>query len=122
MEDILVDVFYYDYILSKIISMYEENTPIENLVSYLKIATVLSRKFRIEKLSLLDKQLYLKEAYVKILQALRVDSNETSETLSVLEKVIDCFSALSTEYSPLDDDLGFISMKIVILSKDYSTS
>lgn len=111
--DTLVDVFYYDYILSKIVKMYETDTPIDSLVSYLKIATVLSRKFRIEKISPLDTQLYLKEAYVKILQVLRMESNDSCSTI---EKVFDCFTTLSMEYGPLEDEKAFIKMKMVLLS------
>lgn len=110
--DTLIDVFYYDYILSKIIKMYEENAPIEMLVSYLKAATILSRKFRIEKITPLDTQLCLKEAYVKILQLLRMGS---TENCSIIEKVFDCFTTLKTEYSLIENESAFVFMKVALL-------
>lgn len=66
-SDTLVDLFYYDFILFKIIEMYHKQTRTSLILPYLKIATVLSAKFRKLQITM-DSELYSKEICIKVIQ------------------------------------------------------
>lgn len=111
MED-LVDVFYYDYILSRIIELYEQAASISVLIPYLKIATVLSKKFRDDKISL-DSQIYMKEAYVKIVQITKQHFMKPGMDVSTVLKAFECFQVIMEEFPDVEQEKGFENIKAV---------
>ena len=119
--DALVDIFYYDFILSKIIEMYHENESIETIIPYLKLATVMSKKFRDDKITM-DSQVYIKEIYVKIIQFIKhyvSVKNETKDHKSP-NKLIECIQSAISELPELQEDANFLklcSLAFAIYSK-----
>lgn len=76
--DSLVDLFYYDHILSRILLHYAEGGGGEGVVTYLRLATTLNSKFRNAQMKF-DKELYLKEMCVKAIQFTRRSGGGTRE-------------------------------------------
>lgn len=110
--DTLVDIFYYDYILTKIIEMYHENVPLPTLVPYLKIATVMSKKFRDEKIPM-DKQVYTKEVYVKVIQVIKYCISVSPRDPKSQGKLIDCIKGVTHEFPELETDEEFVVVRNV---------
>lgn len=61
------DLLYYDYVLYKIVSMYIANEDQDAILPYLKLATVLHKLIKDEKISI-DSEIYVKEILIKALQ------------------------------------------------------
>lgn len=114
---ILVDLFYYDYILYKIIEMYKENVPFSEILVYLEIATVYSKKFKEEKI-VMDEELTVKELYIKCYQLL-VLLNEGGMNFKKCNG--DSYSYSSTDSSNgSSDDVSSYSSTDKILNNDIT--
>lgn len=113
--EILVDVFYYDHILSVIIELYQKEEELATIVPYLKIATALSRKFRNDKI-ILDKQLYIKEVYVRVLQIARQYFLKIKADDKMLIKAFVFIRAVLDEIPVVSTDPNFQAIKVAALS------
>lgn len=118
--DILVDVYYYDYILKKIIEMYKSETSNASISHYLRIATEFSRRFRKERL-MMDKEIYLKELYLKVIQTIKaVEKKNTAEPK--LDSSEDIFTAISclnlsvNGFPSLAEDKDYQLLNAVVLA------
>ncbi|ELA41743.1 uncharacterized protein VICG_01247 [Vittaforma corneae ATCC 50505] len=126
-DEFLVDVFYYDYILSKAIEIYQSGSSPSIAATCLQIATVLCKRIRSEGLPL-DKQLYLKEMYLKVLQMLRFYEdkflqNRHGDDMAVFLKGFECFKTIINEYPKIKEDPDFQALSTVslVIYKKIST-
>lgn len=113
----LVDVFYYDYILTRIIELYHGDSPSSIIIPHLKVATPLSKKFREEKIKM-DREIYLKEIYIKVLQILKLydrDFNLKPDTdeKSAIRRTLDCMELILKETPSMGNDADFIMIRNV---------
>jgi hypothetical protein len=111
--DALVDIFYYDFLLSKVIELYHHRASIDCIIPYLKIATVMSKKFRDDKIPM-DTQVYLKEIYVKIIQYVTHYIGSKNESLDPKSscKLIDCIRSAVVEMPDLSTDQEFLKLVV----------
>lgn len=90
--------------------MYHSNDPINTIIPYLKIATVMSKKFRDDKVPM-DRQAYLKEVYVKAIQVVKhCISGKDNKSPA---KLIDCIKGVISELPALASDSDFIKIRNV---------
>lgn len=118
-DEFLVDAFYYDYIISRAIEIYQSGSSASMAATYLQIATVLCKRLRSENLPL-DRQLYLKEAYLKALQMLRFYEdkflqNKHGGDLAIFLKGFECLKTIVNEYPKIKDDPDFQAISTVSL-------
>ncbi|KAI5168347.1 hypothetical protein PAEPH01_0060 [Pancytospora epiphaga] len=71
----LVDIFYYDYILCKIIDMYNKDKPAPELSFYCKIANTLQMEYANADVKL-DSEIYVKTVLIKLLQLSETPSDD----------------------------------------------
>jgi len=117
---ILVDVFYYDYILSEAIRLYLHENYQNTTSGYLRIATILCKELR-QGQTKLDGQLYLKEAYLKVLQMLRFYSckfipNKATCCLSVIINGLESIRAIVLEHPEIQWCSDFQTLLVVVLA------
>lgn len=90
--DRLVDVFYYDYILYKIIALYLEGAPSHRIVVYCKLANILNIEYTDIGIRL-DPEVYLKTIFIKVLQLCRKEGSDAREhilgTMTYLMHLLD---------------------------------
>lgn len=108
MENILVDMLYYDHLLSRIVSMHREDAPLEDIMPYAALATQLNGVLRARSVKF-DSELYVKEILVKTL--LVIPSNERE---SKLPNLIDSVNIVKSEYEEILSDSRFIRIHDVI--------
>lgn len=116
----IVDVFYYDYILTKAIEVYKSGISPSKAVTHLQIATILCKRIRAENIQL-DQQLYLKEAYLKVLQMLKFYedkfiTNKYENDITVFLKGLECLKTIFNEFSEIKENLSFKKLCIVSLA------
>lgn len=119
MDEFLVDVFYYDYILTKAIDVYKSGSSPNKAVAHLHIATILCKRIRAENLHL-DRQLYLKEAYLKVLQMVKFYedkflTNKHGDDMTVFLKGFECLKTIINEYPEIKNDYEFKKLNTVCL-------
>lgn len=117
---LLVDAFYYDYILSETIRIYLSDSQPVAAAHYLRIATILCKELRMEAIKL-DDQLYLKEAYLKVLQMLKfytskfcVNTKECS--LTVIIKGFESIKTITREHPHIKEHPGFQRLEVVTVA------
>lgn len=114
MEDDLVDIFYYDFVLSKIIEIYKSNQAPSVVVPYLRIATPLSKKFREQKKEL-DKEVYLKEGFIKVYQLL-ISLNHNKSILlenNIIGKSLECLDLILRDCPSLEAEKDYKTIRCV---------
>lgn len=113
----LVDVFYYDYVLTKIIELYQRNSLPNCIIPYLRVATPLSKKFRDEKVKM-DREIYLKEIYIKVVQILKMFdanfiSNPNNDEKGAIRRTLECIDLILKDSPALEDDGDFNTIRRV---------
>lgn len=100
--------------------MYHEDKEMTQVIPYLKLATTFSKKFRDDKISM-DRQVYLKEAYVKVMQVIKhclhtANGIHSSKDNRAIYKLIDCVQGVACELPALNNDQDFIIIRTVAFS------
>jgi hypothetical protein len=118
-KDLIVDVFYYDFILTTCIDAYKKGTSINDASTHLQIATHLCRRIR-NKNVLLDEQLYVKELYLKVLQMMKFYEdkfiNKKCDDLSMFLKGFECLRVITNEFPEIKENQQFQKLGTVCVA------
>lgn len=81
--DKLVDIFYYDYILCRIIDMYSKHTSSRELGLYCKLANTLHMEYADTEVEL-DSEIYAKTVLIKLLQLSSNPENDQRRQMNTI--------------------------------------
>lgn len=119
-SQLLVNVFYYDYVISEAIDVYISGKQPILATTYLQVATILSKELRSSHIKL-DDQLYMKEAFLKLLQMLRFYKTKFSVdksgcNLSIITKGFGTIRSIIQENPSIEKDSRFLTFEMIAVA------